>query len=83
MRASNATAKTEDLQAAARHALAARWRDLVPVGPVHEVSAPGIERFYVVGSACPEPPEGSVYRVWLVANGQATFVTDFDPMRPG
>jgi Anti-sigma-K factor rskA, C-terminal len=78
MRASNATAKTEDLQAAAAIALRPD-ADLVPVGPVHEVSAPGMSEFYVIGSACPEPPEGSVYRLWLVADGQATFVTDFRP----
>jgi Anti-sigma-K factor rskA len=78
MRASSASAKAEDLQAAA--AIAVRPdADLVPVGPVHEVSAPGMAEFYVIGSACPEPPEGSVYRIWLVADGQATFVTDFEP----
>lgn len=77
MRASNASAKAEDLQAAAAIALRPD-ADLVPVGPVHEVSAPGMSEFYVIGS-CPEPPDGSVYRLWLVSDGQATFVTDFQP----
>ena len=32
-----------------------------------------------MGDDCPQPPEGSVYRVWIVAGGQPTFVTDFLP----
>jgi hypothetical protein len=78
MRASNANATAEDLRAAAEIALRPD-ADLVPVGPVHEVSAPGMTEFYVIGTACPEPPDGSVYRLWLVADGRATFVTDFVP----
>ena len=78
MRASDANATAEDLRQAAAIALRPD-ADLVPVGPVHEVSAPGMTEFYVVGTACPEPPPDSVYRLWLVADGDATFVTDFRP----
>ena len=78
MRASDANATAEDLRAAAEMALRSD-ADLVPVGPVHEISAPGVGEFYVIGSSCPEPPEDSVYRLWVVADGQATFVTDFLP----
>jgi hypothetical protein len=78
IRANDANAKVEDLRAATAMALRSD-ADLVPVGPVHEVSAPGVAQFYVIGSSCPEPPEGSVYRLWLVAGDQVTFVTDFVP----
>ena len=47
-----------------------------------EISRPGTERFYLVGSDVPLPPEGSVYRVWLVSGTQATWATDFVP-EPG
>ena len=57
MRASNANATAEDLQAAAAIALRPD-ADLVPVGPVHEVSAPGMSEFYVIGTAAREPPRG-------------------------
>ena len=36
----------------------------------------------MVGNDVPMPPEGTVYRVWLLAGTQATFATDFVP-EPG
>ncbi len=50
--------------------------------PITEISRPGTERFYLVGSDVPTPPEGSVYRVWLVSGTEATWATDFVP-EPG
>ena len=47
-----------------------------------EISRPGTERFYLVGSDVPMPPEGTVYRVWLLSGNQATWATDFVP-EPG
>jgi hypothetical protein len=47
-----------------------------------EISRPGTERFYLVGTDVPMPPEGSVYRVWLVSGTQATWAEDFVP-EPG
>jgi hypothetical protein len=50
--------------------------------PITEISHPGTERFYLVGNDVPLPPEGAVYRVWLLSGTQATFATDFVP-EPG
>ena len=50
--------------------------------PITEISHPGTERFYLVGNDVPMPPEGAVYRVWLLSGTQATFATDFVP-EPG
>ncbi len=50
--------------------------------PITEISQPGTERFYLVGNDVPMPPEGAVYRVWLLSGTQATFATDFVP-EPG
>jgi hypothetical protein len=50
--------------------------------PITEISQPGIERFYLVGSDVPMPAEGTVYRVWLLSGSQATWATDFVP-EPG
>ena len=50
--------------------------------PITEISQPGRERFYLVGNDVPMPPEGTVYRVWLLSGTQATCATDFVP-EPG
>jgi hypothetical protein len=78
MRARTARAQAEDLRGATEMALRAD-ANRVPVGPVQELSAPGVERFYVLGNDVPPPPAGSVYAVWVVAHGQPTFVEDFLP----
>jgi hypothetical protein len=78
LRANDANARAEDLRAAAEMAVrpdASR----VPVGPVRELTAPGVEEFYVLGEDCPPPPPGFVYRLWVVAEDEATYVTDFLP----
>jgi hypothetical protein len=78
IRARSADARAEDLRGATEMALRPD-ANRVPVGPVQELSAPGVERFYVLGNDVPSPPAGSVYAVWLVAEGQPTFVEDFLP----
>lgn len=50
--------------------------------PITEISEPGVERFYLVGTDVPMPSEGMVYRVWLLSGTQATFAKDFLPV-PG
>ena len=78
LRASDANSRAEDFRSAAQMALRPDSNQ-VPVGPVNELTAPGVEEFYVMGDNCPQPPEGSVYRVWIVSGDQPTFVTDFLP----
>ena len=91
LRASDANSRAEDFRSAAQMALRPDSNQ-VPVGPVNELTAPGVEEFYVMGDNCPQPPEGSVYRVWIVA-GRPTHVRDrlpaggrsgvpVDPLRP-
>lgn len=53
------------------------------LGPATEVSAPGLDRFYVYGTAVPQPPPGSVYRLWLVSDGAARHLGDFVPAPDG
>jgi hypothetical protein len=78
MRANDADVRAEALANAAQ--LATRPdASTVEVGPVNEITAPGHEHVYVMGEGVPEPPSGSVYRVWLVSDGAATFVGDFLP----
>jgi Anti-sigma-K factor rskA len=79
MRANDANAEADDLRAAAQMALRPdASRD--PVGPVRELSAPGVDEFYIMGTDCPPPPEGMVYRVWVVSDGQPIHVGDFLPV---
>ena len=49
--------------------------------PITEISRPGVERFYLVGNDVPMPPEGTVYRVWLLSGTQATWAKDFLPVQ--
>jgi Anti-sigma-K factor rskA len=46
--------------------------------PITEVFKPGVERFFLVGNV-PVPPDGTVYRVWLLSGTQATWAKDFLP----
>lgn len=78
MRANDADVRAEALANAAQ--LATRPdASRIEVGPVHEITAPGEEHAYVMGEGVPEPPAGSVYRVWLVAGGDPTFVGELTP----
>jgi hypothetical protein len=47
--------------------------------PMTEISAPGVEEFYVYGRGVADPPPGTVYRVWLVSSTEARAVGDFVP----
>jgi len=51
-------------------------------GPITEMVQPGAEEFYLVGRDLPAPPDGTVYRVWLLSGRTATFAKDFLPL-PG
>jgi hypothetical protein len=78
LRASDANSRADELRRAASMALRPDSNQ-VAVGPVNEISAPGVERFYVMGEDCPQPPEGSVYVVWIVSGDQPTYVGEFLP----
>lgn len=78
IRANNADVRADALANAAQLATRPDAR-MVEVGPVQEISAPGEEHLYVMGEGVPAPPAGSVYRVWLVADGIPTFAGDFVP----
>ena len=52
------------------------------VEPITEISEPGVEECYLVGRDIPMPPDGMVYRVWLLSGNQATFAEEFLPV-PG
>jgi hypothetical protein len=51
----------------------------VNLGEASEVSAPGLEAFWLLGGHVPEPGPGRVYRLWTVSGDRATFVGDFLP----
>ena len=53
--------------------------DMTPVGPATEVSAPGIQEFYLYGSGVPTPAPGFVYALWAVKGSEATLLGDFMP----
>lgn len=53
------------------------------LGPATEVSAPGMDHFYVYGESVPSPPAGQVYRLWLVSDDEARHVGDFLPASDG
>jgi hypothetical protein len=53
------------------------------IGPATEVSAPGMDHFYVYGQAVPPPPSGEVYRLWLVRGDEVRYVGDFLPAPDG
>jgi hypothetical protein len=47
--------------------------------PITEISEPGVEHFYLVGSNVPMPRDGTVYRVWLLSGTNVTWAKDFLP----
>ncbi len=55
----------------------------VQMGPVTEVAAPGVETFFLYGTAVPQPPPGMVYRLWAVSGAGADHLGDFLPSPEG
>lgn len=53
------------------------------LGPATEVTAPGMDHFYVYGDDVPPPAPGEVYRLWLVRDGDLRYVGDFVPAPDG
>ncbi len=47
--------------------------------PLTEITAPGLERIYLMGHDIPMPAPGHVYRVWFGKGGQYTSVGEFLP----
>jgi hypothetical protein len=54
-----------------------------PLGEVAEITAPGVEEFYVYGDDVPTPPPGNVYRLWAVSPTRSTWLGDFLPQPDG
>lgn len=52
---------------------------MTPVGPVSEVSSPGIAECYIYGTNVPMPAPGKSYALWVVQGTDVTFVKDFVP----
>lgn len=52
---------------------------MVPVGNVTEVSAPDVQEMYLYGDSVPQPPDGTVYGVWLVVDGSPRLAGTFVP----
>ena len=57
----------------------ATTRDL---GPATEVSAEGVDHFYLYGYEVPAPPAGQIYRLWLVSGAASRYLGQFVP-EPG
>ena len=53
------------------------------IGPATEVTAPGMNHFYLYGNAVPAPSSGGVYRLWLVRGDETQYVGDFLPAPDG
>lgn len=53
------------------------------LGPATEVSAPGLDHFYVYSEDVPSPAPGQVYRLWLVRDDEARCLGDFLPAPDG
>ena len=88
MRASSTRSQMNDIAQALDFANQ-QGASMAPVGsstsgvdPITEISEPGVEECYLIGRDIPMPPDGTVYRVWLISGSQATFVEDFLPV-PG
>jgi hypothetical protein len=54
-----------------------------PLGEVTEITAPGVEEFYVYGDDVPTPPPGAVYRLWAISPTRAEWLGDFVPQTDG
>jgi anti-sigma-K factor RskA len=51
------------------------------VGEVDEVTAPGVEETYVMGTGVSMPPPGTTYRLWAIhGDASAEYVGDFTPI---
>jgi hypothetical protein len=53
------------------------------LGEATEISAPGLEAFYLLGADVPPPSPGLVYRLWTVSGDRATYLGDFRPASNG
>ena len=49
------------------------------VGPVSELSSPGVRECYIYGTNVPMPAPGSTYGLWVVQGSQARFLGTFVP----
>lgn len=57
--------------------------ETTPIGPMTEVTAPGLEELYVYGRDVPAPPPGTTYRLWAVSDDEVAYLGDFLPPPSG
>ena len=53
------------------------------VGPITEVAPADVEEFYVIGENIPQPPIGTVYRLWAVTTDGPEYLFEFLPSSTG
>ena len=49
------------------------------MGPITEVAPSGLEEFYLIGRDVPQPPSGTVYRLWAMTADGAEYLGEFVP----
>jgi Anti-sigma-K factor rskA len=49
------------------------------VGEVDEVTAPGLEEAFLVGTGVSAPPPGTTYRLWTIGSTGTAYLGDFVP----
>jgi anti-sigma factor RsiW len=50
------------------------------LGQADEVTVPGLEETYVMGTGVASPPSGTIYRLWAVGPSGADYLGDFAPV---
>lgn len=73
---------TADLRSALEFAMHDGVRT-TEVGPTTQIAVPGVSEFYLYGSDVPQPPQGSVYRLWVVSSTETRYLGDFLPSGDG
>lgn len=53
------------------------------LGPITEVAPPDADGFYVIGENVPQPPLGTVYRLWAITAKGAEYLGEFLPSSSG
>jgi hypothetical protein len=62
---------------------AAPGSERTTIGPITEVEPSGVREFYVVGEHVPQPPFGTVYRLWATTADGYWYLNEFLPSSTG
>jgi anti-sigma-K factor RskA len=54
--------------------------EVTDLGEADEITAPGREEVYVMGTSVSPPPAGFTYRLWALNGERADYVGDFQPI---